>query len=82
VLLLRTFSKVYGLCGLARRLIAHRHAGGGTPPRCSTRSASRFFCNALARLLLVEALAHHDAVIVNRPALIDPGRSPSAFLRR
>jgi histidinol-phosphate aminotransferase len=57
--LLRTFSKVYGLCGLR---IGFALCGSEDLPQAVDQVRQPFFCNALAQAAAVEALAHQDAV--------------------
>jgi histidinol-phosphate aminotransferase len=59
LVLLRTFSKVYGLCGLR---IGFALCGSEALPRALDQVRQPFFCNALAQAAAVEALAHQDAV--------------------
>jgi histidinol-phosphate aminotransferase len=58
--LLRTFSKVHGLCGLR---VGFALCGSQELPRALDQVRQPFFCNALAQAAAVEALAHEDAVI-------------------
>jgi len=58
--LLRTFSKVHGLCGLR---VGFALCGSQDLPRALDQVRQPFFCNALAQAAAVEALAHQDAVI-------------------
>jgi len=58
--LLRTFSKVHGLCGLR---VGFALCGSEQLPRALDQVRQPFFCNALAQVAAVEALAHQDAVI-------------------
>jgi histidinol-phosphate aminotransferase len=60
LVLLRTFSKVYGLCGLR---VGFALCGSPDLPRAVDQVRQPFFCNALAQAAAVEALAHQDAVI-------------------
>ena len=60
LVLLRTFSKVYGLCGLR---VGFALCGSDDLPRAVDQVRQPFFCNALAQVAAVEALAHQDAVI-------------------
>jgi histidinol-phosphate aminotransferase len=60
VVLLRTFSKVYGLCGLRVGLAL---CGSEELPRAVDQVRQPFYCNALAQAAAVEALAHQDEVI-------------------
>jgi histidinol-phosphate aminotransferase len=57
--LLRTFSKVHGLCGLR---VGFALCGSEDLPRALDQVRQPFFCNALAQAAAVEALAHQDAV--------------------
>jgi histidinol-phosphate aminotransferase len=59
LVLLRTFSKVYGLCGLR---IGFALCGSEDLPRALDQIRQPFFCNAVAQAAAVEALAHQDAV--------------------
>jgi histidinol-phosphate aminotransferase len=58
--LLRTFSKVHGLCGLR---VGFALCGSQDLPQALDQVRQPFFCNALAQAAAVEALAHQDAVI-------------------
>jgi histidinol-phosphate aminotransferase len=58
--LLRTFSKVHGLCGLR---VGFALCGSEELPRALDQVRQPFFCNALAQAAALEALAHEDAVI-------------------
>jgi histidinol-phosphate aminotransferase len=58
--LLRTFSKVHGLCGLR---VGFALCGSDELPRALDQVRQPFFCNALAQAAAVEALAHQDTVI-------------------
>jgi histidinol-phosphate aminotransferase len=60
LVLLRTFSKVHGLCGLRAGFAL---CGSEDLPRAVDQVRQPFFCNALAQAAAVEALAHQDAVI-------------------
>jgi histidinol-phosphate aminotransferase len=60
LVLLRTFSKVYGLCGLR---VGFALCGSEQLPRAFDQVRQPFFCNALAQAAAVEALAHQDAVL-------------------
>ena len=60
LVLLRTFSKVYGLCGLR---VGFALCGSDDLPRAVDQVRQPFFCNALAQAAAVEALAHQDAVL-------------------
>ncbi|HEY4812606.1 MAG TPA: aminotransferase class I/II-fold pyridoxal phosphate-dependent enzyme [Solirubrobacteraceae bacterium] len=57
--LLRTFSKVHGLCGLR---VGFALCGSEELPLALDQVRQPFFCNALAQAAAVEALAHQDAV--------------------
>ncbi len=58
--LLRTFSKVYGLCGLR---VGFALCGSEDLPRAVDQVRQPFYCNALAQAAAVESLAHQDAVL-------------------
>ena len=60
LVLLRTFSKVHGLCGLR---VGFALCGSEDLPRALDQVRQPFFCNALAQVAAVEALAHQDAVL-------------------
>jgi histidinol-phosphate aminotransferase len=60
LVLLRTFSKVHGLCGLR---VGFALCGSEELPRALDQVRQPFFCNALAQAAAVEALSHQDAVI-------------------
>ena len=59
LVLLRTFSKVYGLCGLR---IGFALCGSEDFPRAVDQVRQPFFCNVAAQAAAVEALRHQDAV--------------------
>ncbi|HWY89192.1 MAG TPA: histidinol-phosphate transaminase [Solirubrobacteraceae bacterium] len=59
LVLLRTFSKVYGLCGLRAGFAL---CGSEDLPRALDQVRQPFFCNAVAQVAAVEALSHQDAV--------------------
>jgi histidinol-phosphate aminotransferase len=59
LVLLRTFSKVHGLCGLR---VGFGLCGSEDLPRALDQVRQPFFCNALAQAAAVEALDHQDAV--------------------
>ncbi|HEX3391669.1 MAG TPA: histidinol-phosphate transaminase [Solirubrobacteraceae bacterium] len=59
LVLLRTFSKVYGLCGLR---VGFALCGSDDLPRAVDQVRQPFFCNAVAQAGAVEALRHQDAV--------------------
>jgi histidinol-phosphate aminotransferase len=60
LVLLRTFSKVHGLCGLR---VGFALCGSEQLPRAFDQVRQPFFCNALAQAAAVEALEHQDAVL-------------------
>src|SRR5215831_8744100 len=60
LVLLRTFSKVHGLCGLR---VGFALCGSEELPRALDQVRQPFFCNALAQAAAVEALAHEDEVV-------------------
>jgi len=60
LVLLRTFSKVHGLCGVR---VGFALCGSEALPRALDQVRQPFFCNALAQAAAVEALAHQDAVL-------------------
>jgi histidinol-phosphate aminotransferase len=60
LVLLRTFSKVHGLCGLR---VGFALCGSEALPRALDQVRQPFFCNALAQAAAVEALAHQDSVV-------------------
>jgi histidinol-phosphate aminotransferase len=59
LVLLRTFSKVYGLCGLR---VGFALCGSEDLSRAVDQVRQPFFCNAVAQVAAVEALSHQDAV--------------------
>ena len=59
LVLLRTFSKVYGLCGLR---VGFALCGSAELPRALDQVRQPFFCNAVAQAAATEALNHQDAV--------------------
>ncbi len=59
LVLLRTFSKVYGLCGLR---VGFALCGSEDLPRAVDQVRQPFFCNAVAQVAAIEALSHQDAV--------------------
>ena len=59
LVLLRTFSKVHGLCGLR---VGYALCGGETFPQAVNAVRQPFFCNAAAQAAAIEALKHQDAV--------------------
>ncbi len=58
--LLRTFSKVHGLCGLR---VGFALCGSSQLPQALDQVRQPFFCSAVAQAAAVEALAHQDAVL-------------------
>ncbi len=60
LVLLRTFSKVHGLCGLR---VGFALCGSEELPSALDQVRQPFFCNALAQAAATEALNHQDAVI-------------------
>jgi histidinol-phosphate aminotransferase len=60
LVLLRTFSKVHGLCGLR---VGFALCGSEELPRALDQVRQPFFCNALAQAAATEALNHQDVVI-------------------
>jgi histidinol-phosphate aminotransferase len=60
LVLLRTFSKVHGLCGLR---VGFALCGSDRLPQALDQVRQPFFCNALAQAAAVEALEHQDAVV-------------------
>ena len=58
--LLRTFSKVHGLCGLR---VGFALCGSEALPLALEKVRQPFFCNALAQVAATEALNHEDAVL-------------------
>ncbi len=60
LVLLRTFSKVHGLCGLR---VGFALCGSEELPRALDQVRQPFFCNALAQAAAVEALKHQDVVL-------------------
>jgi histidinol-phosphate aminotransferase len=59
LVLLRTFSKVYGLCGLR---VGFALCGSEELPLAVNQVRQPFFCSSVAQAAAVEALAHQDAV--------------------
>jgi histidinol-phosphate aminotransferase len=59
LVLLRTFSKVYGLCGLR---VGFALCGSPDFVRAVNQVRQPFFCNAAAQAAAIEALKHQDAV--------------------
>jgi histidinol-phosphate aminotransferase len=57
--LLRTFSKVHGLCGLR---VGYALCGSDALPQALDQVRQPFFCNALAQAAALEALEHQDEV--------------------
>ena len=60
LVLLRTFSKVHGLCGLR---VGFALCGSEELPLAVNQVRQPFFCNALAQAAAVESLAHQDTII-------------------
>lgn len=60
LVLLRTFSKVHGLCGLR---VGFALCGSEAFVRAIDQVRQPFFCNAVAQAAASEALAHQDAVL-------------------
>jgi histidinol-phosphate aminotransferase len=59
LVLLRTFSKVHGLCGLR---VGYALCGGDEFVTAVNQVRQPFFCNAAAQAAAIEALKHGDAV--------------------
>ena len=59
LVLLRTFSKVHGLCGLR---IGYGLCGSEKFPQAVNAVRQPFFCNSAAQAAAIEALKHQDAV--------------------
>ena len=59
LVLLRTFSKVYGLCGLR---VGYALCGSDELVTAVNQVRQPFFCNAVAQAAAIEALRHGDAV--------------------
>jgi histidinol-phosphate aminotransferase len=59
LVLLRTFSKVYGLCGLR---VGYALCGSDELVTAVNQVRQPFFCNAVAQAAAIEALKHGDAV--------------------
>jgi histidinol-phosphate aminotransferase len=59
LVLLRTFSKVHGLCGLR---VGYGLCGSEAFPRAVNAVRQPFFCNSAAQAAAIEALKHQDAV--------------------
>jgi histidinol-phosphate aminotransferase len=64
LMLLRTFSKVYGLSGLR---VGYALCGDDALPRALDIVRQPFSCNAVAQAAATESLSHHD-VVVDRAA--------------
>ena len=60
LVLLRTFSKAYGLCGLR---VGFALCGSEEFPRAVDQVRQPFFCNIAAQAAAAEALRHQDAVV-------------------
>ncbi len=78
LVLLRTFSKVYGLCGLR---VGFALCATEELPRAVDQVRQPFFCNRLAQAAAVEALAHQDAVIERVASTVAERESLNAGLR-
>ncbi|HEV2775336.1 MAG TPA: histidinol-phosphate transaminase, partial [Solirubrobacteraceae bacterium] len=59
LVLLRTFSKVHGLCGLR---VGYALCGSEAFPQAVNAVRQPFFCNSAAQAAAIEALKHQDAV--------------------
>ncbi len=59
LMLLRTFSKIYGLCGLR---VGFALCGSEELPRALDQVRQPFYCNAAAQAAAIEALRHQDVV--------------------
>jgi histidinol-phosphate aminotransferase len=59
LVLLRTFSKIHGLCGLR---VGFGLCGSEAFPRAVDQVRQPFYCNAAAQAAAIEALRHQDAV--------------------
>ncbi len=60
LVLLRTFSKVHGLCGLR---VGFALCGSSEVPRAVDQVRQPFYCNALAQAAAIESLAHQDTIV-------------------
>lgn len=78
LVLLRTFSKVYGLCGLR---VGFALCGSEDFPRAVDQVRQPFFCNALAQAAAIEALAHQDAMLERVTRTVAERTSMSEGLR-
>jgi histidinol-phosphate aminotransferase len=78
LVLLRTFSKVHGLCGLR---VGFALCGSQELPQALDLLRQPFFCNALAQAAALEALAHQDAVIERVALTVVERNSMSERLR-
>ena len=78
LVLLRTFSKVYGLCGLR---VGFALCGAEDLPRALDQVRQPFFCNAAAQAAALEALRHQDAVAERVTATIAERLSVNDRLR-
>ena len=74
LVLLRTFSKIYGLCGLR---VGYALCGSRELPDALTQVRQPFFCNAAAQAAAVEALAHQDEVARRVERVVDRARRRS-----
>ncbi|CAB4926371.1 unannotated protein [freshwater metagenome] len=59
LILLRTFSKIYGLAGLR---VGFALCGSAEPVQAVDRIRQPFFCSSVAQAAAIEALRHQDAV--------------------
>ena len=59
LVLLRTFSKIYGLCGLR---VGYALCGSRELPDAVNQVRQPFFCNSAAQAAAIEALRHQDEV--------------------
>jgi histidinol-phosphate aminotransferase len=78
LVLLRTFSKVHGLCGLR---VGFALCGSEELPQALDQVRQPFFCNALAQAAALEALTHQDAVIERVALTVAERNSMSERLR-
>jgi histidinol-phosphate aminotransferase len=78
LVLLRTFSKVYGLCGLR---VGFALCGSRDFRDAVDQVRQPFFCNAAAQAAAVEALSHQDAVAERVERTIEARITMDAALR-
>ena len=78
-MLLRTFSKIYGLCGLR---VGFALCGSEDFVRAVNQVRQPFFCNAAAQAAAIEALRHQDAVAERVERAIDRARRDRGGARR